>query len=581
MVMQGDRKNRIGACAFRRLQGLLGAAVVLGCLSVPVACMTPSRAVRETDATGTRLATAYWQEQTGSTNTFDVNRAADALTLRIALLAAARGEQGVVFPPVPHAQPTLLSNAVLRLSLTDALAVAARNDRQYQKLKEAVFSRALDLDYEQYQFETSFSGLMLTALTGDPGVEKASGRLDGQATRKLPNGTEIVGGLALDVVSLLRDDWNSAGFTGDLTVSVPLMRGAGRDIVREPLTQAERNLIYAIRSFDNYRKSYAVTVATGYFDVLEYAQYLKNAQENERRLSLNSKRADMLFEAGRMQRIQVDQARTDLLKAGLSVISYYRSYAAKLDTFKIAIGLPPESLVELDDAELQKLEEQMAQVAVDSADAVGAFPDEAESLRIALAERDDLYVVRCQFEDAARGVKVAADALKADVALNGGFDVSRKRVTGDNGFDGDEAWTAGLKTGFPWNRRKERNAFRKQLIALEQAKRSLEEQEDVVKLAVRNGRRNLVAARASYENQVQSMRVALIRVESNNMYLESGRSTMRDVLEAESALLTARNAFCSAVIDWRLSELELRRDMGVLAVSEGGIWRNVDGNKHG
>ena len=77
------------------------------------------------------------------------------------------------------------------------------------------------------------------------------------------------------------------------------------------------------------------------------------------------------------------------------------------------------------------------------------------------------------------------------------------------------------------------------------------------------------------------MRVALLRVESNNLYLQSGRSTMRDVLEAESALLTARNAFCSAVIDWRLSELELRRDMGVLSISEAGMWIKADGDKHG
>lgn len=158
--------------------------------------------------------------------------------------------------------------------------------------------------------------------------------------------------------------------------------------------------------------------------------------------------------------------------------------------------------------------------------------------------------------------------------------MSRKHVSGGDGFDGEEAWTAGLKTGFPWDRRKERNAFKKQLIALEQARRSLEELEDGVKLAVRNGRRNLVAARASYENQIQSVQVALLRVESNNLYLQSGRSSMRDVLEAESSLLTARNAFCSSVIDWRMCELELRRDMGILTVSESGLWRNVDGDKH-
>jgi outer membrane protein TolC len=527
------------------------------------------------------LATAYWQEQTGCTNTFDVSRGADALTLRIALMAASRGEQNVVFPALPHVNPVILSNAVLRLSLTDALRVAARNDRPYQKLKEAVFFRALDLDYQQYAFETSFSGMMLALLTGDPGAKKASGGLQGGFDRQLPNGADIAGALALDVVSLLRDDWRSAAVTGDLTVTVPLMRGAGRDIVREPLTQAERNLIYAIRAFESYRKSYSVTVATSYFRVLELAQRLKNAVENERRLSLNSKRADMLFVAGRMQRIQVDQAQTDLLKAGESVITSRKSYETQLDSFKVTSGLPPESRIEPDDAELQALEDLMAQIAASSTNAVESFPEEGESLRIALAERDDLFVMRCQVEDVARGVKVAADALKADVALNGGFGLSRKHVSGSDGFDGGETSIAGVRAGFPWDRRKERNAFKKQLIALEQAKRSLEELEDSIKMAVRDGMRSLVAARASYEIQVQSMRVALMRVESNNLYLQSGRSSMRDVLEAESSLLTARNAFCAAVISWRVNELELRRDMGILTISEAGVWRKLDGEKHG
>jgi outer membrane protein TolC len=543
--------------------------------------MTQERAVREADATGQRLANDYWQRQTGRTNTFDLARSADALTLRIALLAVAKGEQNVVFPAVPYAKLTVVSNAVLTLSLADALSVAARNDRRYQKLKDDVFFRALDLDYQQYLFRTSFSGQMLAMLTGDPGIDKASGRTEVGFQRALANGTDIAGRLALDVVKLLRDDWRSTAFTGDLTVSVPLLRGSGRDIVLEPLTQAERNLIYALRTFEGYRQSYAVAVASSYYRVLELSQRYRNARENERRLSDNSARAEMMFEAGRMQRIQVDQARTDLLKAGESVISSRKSYEAQLDGFKMAIGLPPTSQITPDQQELTQLEGLMAGIAKSSTNAVVAFPDEAETIRIALAERHDMFVARGQLEDTARGVKVAADALRADVALNGGLSANRKQVTGGDGFQGTDMLSAGVTAGFPWNRRKERNAFKKQMLSLEQAKRTLEEQEDNVRLAVRNGLRNLIAARASYQNQVESLRVALLRVESNDLYQQSGRSTMRDVLEAESAMLTARNAFCSALILWWISDLELRRDMGVLEITEAGMWLQVGGENHG
>ena len=77
------------------------------------------------------------------------------------------------------------------------------------------------------------------------------------------------------------------------------------------------------------------------------------------------------------------------------------------------------------------------------------------------------------------------------------------------------------------------------------------------------------------------MKVAQLRVESNNLFLQSGRSSMRDILEAESALLGARNALCTAVIEWRMSDLELRRDMGVLEITEAGMWREASGDNNG
>jgi outer membrane protein TolC len=568
------------SCSFVFIRGFCR-TVLGGLVLASAGCMTPEKAYRESNETGVRLATEYWQRQTGSTNAFDFHRSADALTLRVALLAVVRGEQGVVFPALPGVDPFAVSNGVLTLPLREAMCVAGRNDRSYQNLKEAVFTAALDLDLQQYQFDTTFSGMMLAVLSGDMPPEKASGRSSAGFARRLESGAEIAGSLAVDVVSLLRDDWRSLGLTGDLTMAVPLMRGAGREIVREPLTQAERNLFYAIQNFEYYRQTYAVSVAQAYFKVLEAVQGVRNALDNEKNLAENSRRADMMFEAGLLDRIQLDQAHTDLLSANKKVIDTRKSYEVSLDELKMKLGLPPEARVEVDFAEVDRLDRKMEQWAAASEDAVAAFPDEAESCRIALAERRDLFVTRGRVEDAARAVKIAADALRADVTLTGGASLDRARATGDGKFDGGEAWDAGVRADFPWNRRKERNAFRKQLIALEQAKRGLEQQEDAIKQAVRAGRRNLVAARASYVNQVEALKVAKLRVDSNALFLQAGRSSMRDVLEAQKALLEARNALSSVLISWQMSDLELRRDMGVLEISDAGMWLEADGKDNG
>jgi len=191
-----------------------------------------------------------------------------------------------------------------------------------------------------------------------------------------------------------------------------------------------------------------------------------------------------------------------------------------------------------------------------------------------------MIVARHRVEDSVRSVKIASDALRADLAVTGSAGMDRARSTGQSSFSGGETTGLGLRADLPWDRRRERNAFKRELVLLEQSKRSLEDKEDSVKQSVRNGYRNLSAARASYLNQVESMKVAKLRVDSNDLFLQSGRSSMRDILEAEGAMLSARNALCSAVILWWRSELELRRDLGVLDISEAGVWQDFYGDEN-
>ena len=44
-------------------------------------------------------------------------------------------------------------------------------------------------------------------------------------------------------------------------------------------------------------------------------------------------------------------------------------------------------------------------------------------------------------------------------------------------------------------------------------------------------------------------------------------------LESQDALLAAQNSLTRAVVDYRIAELELQRDMGLLKVNEKGLWR--------
>ena len=194
-------------------------------------------------------------------------------------------------------------------------------------------------------------------------------------------------------------------------------------------------------------------------------------------------------------------------------------------------------------------------------------------------KRLDLRTALGDVYDAQRQVVVAADALRAGLTLTGTAEAGARR--GISSADSPPAqlrpekgvYTAGLLLDLPLERTAERNAYRNSLISLERATRNVQELEDQIKLQVRDALRNLLQARESRVIQAQAATVARRRVTSTDLFLEAGRAQIRDVLEAQEALVSAQNALTAATVNYRVAELELQRDMGVLEVDEKGNWR--------
>jgi outer membrane protein TolC len=102
--------------------------------------------------------------------------------------------------------------------------------------------------------------------------------------------------------------------------------------------------------------------------------------------------------------------------------------------------------------------------------------------------------------------------------------------------------------------------------------RDVQELEDAIKIQVRNALRTLAQTRESYQIQTLAETLAAQRVDSASLFLQAGRAQVRDVLDAQDDLVSAQNARISALVDYRIAELELQRDMGVIEVDHRGIW---------
>ena len=495
------------------------------------------------------------------------------------------------------------------LDLKRSLMVAAANSREYQNQKEKIFISALNLDLEHDAFRGHWGAQAQSEATTDlragedfRGVGQSADLNYKQKTR---SGLSFSSAIGVDLVKLLSfDKTSSLGLVGDLSVSMPLLRGSSSFVLSEPLRQAERDLIYAIYNFERYKKTFAVNVASNYLSNLAALDRIKTSAANYRSLMISTRRARRLADAGRLPEIQVDQTHQNELKARQSWVSSTQAFQRSLDQFKLILGIPIDTKISLDPNLLDRLKVDIqsmleSSVAISEQDDKSTAPQdplqlvppsrhggpwewsEDKALRTALESRGDLRSVLGGVHDAIRRIAVAEDDLRADLTLLGSGQIGSSRSLQQAGLANAQlrpdrgSYSLLFSLDLPLHRIAERNTYRKSWIALEASIRNLQEQEDLVKLSVRNNLRNLLEAREQSQIQIRSISLAERRVKSTELLLQAGRAVIRDLLEAQDSLVYSQDQKTSAIIRYKSAEWQLQADLGVLEVGADGLWAKL------
>jgi outer membrane protein TolC len=141
----------------------------------------------------------------------------------------------------------------------------------------------------------------------------------------------------------------------NLTLTQPLLRGAGRRIVREPLTQSERDVVYAMRSFERFRAEFAVSVVSDYWNVVRQIADLANVEANYASILTDRERIEELFVARSATITDLGRAQQSEYAGDAQRVAAKNRLQAALDRFKLTLGLPVTAQVDLDPGELDKL----------------------------------------------------------------------------------------------------------------------------------------------------------------------------------------------------------------------------------
>ena len=451
------------------------------------------------------------------------------------------------------------------ISLAQAVAIATAHNREYQRQKEQLYLTALDLTLARHRFARQWFGTVDAGYTRDADDEQIGSGAETGFDQLLADGARVSTSIAIDWGRFLTGDpRTSLGSVLSASVTQPLLRGSGRKIAQENLTQAERNALYQIREFNHYRKVFVVSIVADYYRVLQQRDAVANAKNNyESKVELRQ-RLQMEANEGVTPRYQVDQAEQSELLAQDSLLRAQQQYERQLDTFKITLSLPTDAKIELDQNELKVLEDKGV---VETDYELDAAIETALAQRLDLANSDDAV------DDAERKVVVAADNLGAELNLVGSANASSppgtnvKRVQFQNG-----TYALGLEADLPLDRKAERNAYREALITLEQRQREYENDMDQVKLNVRDAYRKLREEAESYRTQQKALQLAKVRVGVSPILWEAGRMNARDYLESQDAYLSAQNDVTSALVSHAIAKLNFFRDVGVLQVKPDGMW---------
>jgi len=520
------------------------------------------------------------------------SRAVAAWCCALAVIAAA----AAVHAAEPSGEPQ--AGEPLELTLDTCIELGIQKNFEFLNEEESFILQELATSLQRHGYGRLWTSAVSSQTDSDEiTAESASVEM----AKRLLTGAELRLN-ASSSGSRATGDGDEYGSSVSVSIEQPLLRGAGRLVAREDLTQAERNLVYAGRDLILFEQQFLIDIVSQYYRLVQQQLQIANQQEKVDR-ALNLVRRTVAAEStGSAPPIDKLRATLDLSRARNDLSDAQRQYELQLDRFKLSLGLPMEQRVELVgpargdlpyepilelqlsvprelelDEALRSARESASpeelvfleglQIEADELTQAGRTLDDVldEHVAGALANRLDLKTADDEAEDAHRALRIARNNLRGDLALAARVGYSTEPATSfDDQELGSPEWSVGLAYEIPLDRVPERTTYRQQLLAYGRSHRRASRVRDQVLFDVRSTVSALHRAEVTVLIQKLNVLTGTQRLRRADAEYERGTVSNREVVEASNELLDAKNAHDRAQIDHIIATLQLRKDAGLL-----------------
>jgi outer membrane protein TolC len=445
------------------------------------------------------------------------------------------------------------------LSFREALRWAHTHATESTGAEETYLLTALALIVQEHAFEPRLYNTtsLESGFYGGSRYETALNVTNDFGVRqRLTGGGEVAARFLTSLTRNLDTSSTDNGVQGAsivLDASMPLLKGAGY-AAQESLTQAKRNLVYAARAYEEFRRSFLVSIASDYLSLVLRQQRITNAA---RGVELNRQveaREAALVEAGREQPFQADLARAQTLFAVDDLARQEEAYRLALDRFKVRIGIDFEQAITIVSTELQ--------LPIPAA-------SQNTAVKLALDLRLDIQTARDQLADTRRQIDLARNGLLPNVELRGNVTLTGPQTGSGLSFQTESStFTGGVFFSAPLDTVDERVAVRSAQLRFAQAERLYQRTLDEAALEVRQSRREIDRAQFSLVLSERNVAIAKNRIASIDAAPD--RANARDRTEAVAGLRDAEDSRDDAKRTLQVEILEYLRSTGTLRVTPEG-----------
>jgi len=436
---------------------------------------------------------------------------------------------------------TTKDNDAIIMSLSDAVFLALRNNRQIKSAYINRISQRYDLKVAEDRFTPHFSIDGSLSRQRIAGVHTDQYDISPGVSALTPVGTQF--NFVWNFSGTDSDNSNSFSNLANLSINQPLLRGAGYEVNMAPVNVARLNeRINRLRLKTNVSET-IVQIIFAHRDLIQAQEELRLANESVKRVHSMLEQNRLLIKTGRMAEMDSVQTEADLENQRIRVLQAQRT----LDSSRL--NLLDLLNLELSTKLIAKEEFNLRQIPLDV----------PKLFEIALAERQDYQSQLLTIEQNKIGIKVAENAQLWDVSLfaQGTYGTRSRFMTPDERVtDG----SFGIKFSIPLN-----DLSRKQqLVQADVQNRTGELQLDILKSGIEKQIRTSASEVTIYWEQSKTaetqLKLAQQALDTARLKLNAGRSSAFEVQTQEQNLRNAETQLVNSKLNYlnALTRLDLQ-----------------------